>query len=78
MKNIEKVRRNVHEVISIECDRCKKIVEAEDCLSFQETLSLSLVGGFASVLGDGSHYELDFCQTCVKEVLGPFMRRTNE
>lgn len=75
MRIVEKVKVESKQCTGIVCDRCKKEIDAEkDLFEFQEALMLSLTGGYGSVFGDGAKIELEICQGCVKEVLGPFMR----
>lgn len=69
----EKVRKTVSELSAVICDKCKTRVEVDDVFEMQEMLSLTIQGGYASVLGDGSTYDMDLCQKCVKEVLGPYL-----
>ena len=57
------------------CDRCGLVMEqhAVDC-EWQERLVASFRGGWGSVFGDGNLVQGDFCQNCIKEVLGPWLR----
>lgn len=54
------------------CDRCAREAEHDD-LEFAEFLSFACKGGYHSVFGDGNEIEIDLCQHCVKEVLGPWI-----
>jgi len=74
-KTIEKKRKMVEVLTLYTCDRCnKKIICDEDIFEEQEMLHLNFVGGYESVFGDGTHVSGDFCQNCVKELLGPFLK----
>lgn len=59
-------------LVSCTCDRCKK--EYDDIMEIQEFLHYINDAGYSSVFGDGNMLDLDLCQYCVKEVLGPFIR----
>ncbi|MEQ1661902.1 MAG: hypothetical protein ABL877_04325 [Thiobacillus sp.] len=61
------------------CDRCgrKMISNDQDC-EHQERLAVRFSAGYGSVFGDGSLVEGDFCQQCVKEVLGSWLRVTED
>ena len=77
MKLIHKVRRTVEEVHALKCDKCAAVILAENVMEFQEALSIRISGGYASILGDGNLFELDLCQACVKELLGPYLRQVS-
>lgn len=82
MKITKKQRRTVEAVVAIQCDKCGKKMttdmdDSPDWIEFQESLSLSFTGGYGSILGDGCQFELDMCQHCVQEVLGPYLRQVN-
>jgi len=65
----------VQEAASITCDRCGRSEENEsNNFKFQEFLSIDHVCGYGSIVGDGTRFQLDLCQYCVKEVLSPFAR----
>ena len=67
--------RTMQEPASIICDRCGRRAENEsDSFEFGEYLSLDHTGGYGSIIGDGTRLELDLCQHCVKELLHPFAR----
>lgn len=61
---------------SLTCDRCGKTVEVDDPQAV-DFLQLDEVGGYESPFGDGSRIEVDLCPSCVKEVLGPWLRITD-
>lgn len=64
---------NDKQVSIITCDRCGKII-SDDWVEMQERFAVRFVAGYASVFGDGSIVEGDFCQTCIHEVLGQYCR----
>lgn len=70
----ERVRKTISELSALICDKCGKRIDAADTFEMQEVLSLTIHGGYAAVLGDGDVYDLDMCQECVKDVLGPYLR----
>lgn len=49
---------------------------AQNIFEFQEFLSLDYMGGYASIIGDETRFQLDLCQHCVKELLLPYARLT--
>lgn len=62
-------------VKQIRCDRCDRLAELGDAdLEFQEFVSIDLKAGYASIFGDGNHVQVDLCQHCLKDVLGPWLR----
>ena len=59
----------------VRCDRCTR--KAEDGESeFFEFTSIDYVAGYGSILGDQNQVEIDLCQHCLKETLGPWLRVT--
>lgn len=58
--------------IELTCDRCGRVVPESDHAEWSETLRLRFTGGYGSIFGDGSKVEVDLCQQCVKELIGPF------
>lgn len=61
------------------CDRCHREMKKEtlDC-EWQERLIISFRGGYNSVFGDGNLVECNFCQQCVKDLLGEYLRVTED
>lgn len=60
----------------LRCDRCGR--EAEDGESeFFEFTSVDYKTGYGSILGDQNQVEIDLCQHCLKETLGPWLRITD-
>lgn len=61
------------------CSRCgKKLHPDDDAMEWQERLVISFRGGYGSVFGDGHYIEGVFCQECVKELMGPWLRITED
>ena len=59
------------------CDRCSKEMTLEDKdIEWQERFVLRFRGGFGSVFGDGAAVEGDFCQQCIHDLLGKYLRST--
>jgi hypothetical protein len=58
------------------CDRCVRRMTADldQDLEWYEKLSISFEGGFGSVFGDGNRISVDFCQHCVLDTLGQWLR----
>jgi hypothetical protein len=61
------------------CDRCGRPMEQDssDC-EWQERLIISFRAGYGSIFGDGNFVEGDFCQECIKTVLGKWLRVTDD
>lgn len=75
MRKVEQVTRPISTVVEITCDRCKKVVSTDDIDEAQEFMTTSYDAGYGNrVFQDGDHLQVDLCQYCVKEVLGPYMR----
>ncbi len=67
--------RTIQEPASIICDRCGRRSDIEsDDVEFDEYLSLNRIGGYGSIIGDGTRLQLDLCEYCIKELLYPFAR----
>ena len=60
--------------VEIICDRCNRVIPRSDYVEWSEVLQLRFTGGFGSLFGDGTQVELDLCQHCVKDILGPWCR----
>ena len=56
------------------CDKCGRITDRDDPFEFQEYHHVRFEGGYGSVFGDESLVEGDFCQHCLKELLGDYLR----
>lgn len=63
-----------HNIVSVQCDVCKKEFEIENVFEVQEFYHIRFTGGYGSVFGDGSEIECDICQHCLKETIGPYCR----
>jgi hypothetical protein len=60
--------------VELTCDRCGRVILESDYTEWPEALQLRFTGGYGSVFGDGARVEVDLCQHCVRELLGPFCR----
>lgn len=61
------------------CDRCKRSVSRDgDVFEFQEFQFYFISGGYGSVFGDPANLECDLCQHCVKELIGPYLRESEQ
>lgn len=57
------------------CDCCKQETDAEDVMEAQEYETFTFVAGYNSQYNDdGTKYEVDLCQHCIRKLLGPFLR----
>ena len=69
-------QRKISVLETLGCDRCKKSYsydETAGVLEIQEFVHIEFVGGYHSVFGDGLGFSGDFCQHCIKELLGEFL-----
>ena len=61
----------------ITCDCCGKTyscsVSDVDIFEVQEFLNINFIGGYSSIFGDGVRVSGNFCQECVKELLGKYL-----
>lgn len=65
----------VQEPASIICDRCGRRAEnGSDSFEFSEYVSIDHVCGYGSIIEDGSRFEIDLCQYCVKALLCDYAR----
>lgn len=62
-------------VKQLRCDRCSRMAEDGET-EFYEFTSIEYKAGYGSILGDGNMIEIDLCQHCLKETLGPWLRVT--
>ena len=61
------------------CDRCGRAMEQDsDDREWQERLIVSFRAGYGSIFGDGNFVEGDFCQECIRTVLGKWLRITDD
>ena len=61
------------------CDRCARNMQKDSPDGeWHERLILSFRGGYGSIFGDGDFVEGDFCQECIQEVLGKWLRITED
>lgn len=77
MKYFHKVEIQEKHLHKIECDSCHEIrsnKNDKDRWEFQEFLIIRISGEYGSIFGDGSIWECDLCQKCVKEILGKYLR----
>lgn len=63
-----KTTETISVVHQIRCDRCGKEVERG------EMTSIGLDAGYNSVFGDGNRVEVDLCEPCLRDTLGPWLR----
>ncbi len=62
-------------VKQLRCDRCDRVAEDGE-FEFYEFTSVEYKAGYGSILGDENLVEIDLCQHCLKETLGPWLRVT--
>jgi hypothetical protein len=59
------------------CDRCG-VRHAHPGSEFFEFTSIAYRAGYGSIFGDGNQVEVDLCQSCLKDTLGPWLRVEEE
>ena len=70
---------SVQEPASIICDRCGRRAENVPAnFEFGEYLSIDHICGYSSIIGDETRLQLDLCQHCVKELLLPIARLSEQ
>ena len=74
----EQVQVIEEQVTSVTCNKCKKVVEPDDMIEWQEFFMYVTRGGYGSIIGDEQPYRIDLCQSCMKEVLGPYIELVKE
>ncbi len=78
MIHYEQKMASMQVLTSYECDKCEAVYEVngsyDDCVEAQEFLCIDLTGGYASIFGDMARIQCDLCQSCLKELLGPYLR----
>ena len=79
MQLTRRVVKPVTEVYAVTFDVCgtsypQDDKNSRDPFELQEFTSLSFIGGYGSVFGDGLTVESDIYQNCLKKHLGPFIR----
>lgn len=74
---MRKYRNEIIEIVdSVVCDRCGR--EDNSHMEIQEYLAVDFVGGYNSVFGDMEKYTGDFCQRCVKAMMGNYLTKIEE
>lgn len=57
------------------CDRCGLEMHRRGSdFEWQERVSIAFRAGYDSVFGDGNLVELDLCQHCLRDLMGPWLR----
>ena len=78
MKEVKEETITFSKIISLTCDKCKKVIPKDDIIEWQEAYTIEFRGGFGSVFGDGNEVECDLCQSCLKELIGPYAKVSDE
>ena len=74
MKKLKIVQKVSEELEVLVCDRCGRETNQSEVEEMQEYLQIDFRAGFGSVVfPDESRVTGDFCQYCVKELLGDFL-----
>jgi len=73
MIEYDKGIKEVYTKAKIRCDICLREANVDD-FDFEEFISIRNTGGYTSAFGEGTAYELDICDRCLKEKLGEYIR----
>lgn len=77
IKYIKEIKQQEFDELEyIECDCCHKkfYPGPENLFEIQEFVHIRETGGYGSIFGDGAEIKGDFCQHCVKKLLGQYLR----
>lgn len=67
-----KKRETISIIHSVICDVCGEDYISE--LEHQEFLHIDMLGGYASIFGDGTHIKCDICQHCLYKMIHKYIR----
>jgi len=59
-------------LVAVQCDRCGKVILADNGIEWQEAFSWTNKAGYGSVWGDGTTVSVDLCQRCTHEIFSAF------
>lgn len=78
MKKYEEVETTKTKVVEITCDKCGKTADDKQFIYGGMPMhSIEIHGGFNSTWpGDLTVVEADFCEDCLQEVIGEYIRVT--
>lgn len=66
---INKKTKTVRHIDGFQCNRCKKKYLADDFVHMQDMFYYRDTGGYGSVWGDETSFEITLCGTCFKELV---------
>lgn len=69
---VEKIVKEIDQIQSITCSKCKKTITHDDFIEWQEMQSIVFTGGYGSRFGDGSTIRIDLCQECLYDLTKNF------
>ena len=79
MKKIEVIKVEREICTEVTCNKCNKTVTSDDIMEFQEFFSYSTTAGYGSkFIGDMNNAEIDLCEKCFYELLGPYLKITSQ
>jgi hypothetical protein len=70
----KKEMQEIEVIAGFACDKCGAEWDAEQIFEMQERISISFIGGYASVWGDMNKVEIDLCQDCSLEMFQDIAR----
>ena len=75
---IKEVQVKEEQIVKVTCNKCKTSYTEDDMIEWQEFFMHVTRGGYGSLVGDEQLYRIDLCQTCMKEVLDPYIELVDE
>lgn len=54
------------------CNKCARDIDVDEMTESQEVFRYRDIGGYGSVWGDGTDYEIVLCQRCAYGLLAPY------
>lgn len=61
-------------ICKLRCDRCGAEAQHGVDEGFNNFLQIDFNTSWGSAIGDGTHVELDLCHSCLKGILGQWLR----
>ena len=70
---INKKTKTVRHIDGFQCNRCNKEFFVDDFVHMQDMFYYRDTGGYRSVWGDETSFEITLCGACFNQVLGEFV-----
>lgn len=76
MEIIKNETKIIEKIIGLQCDVCK--IEFYELFKIQEFIRIKNIGGYGSIIGDSSVWEIDICEECFYKTFKDNIRIKNE